>query len=68
MHKGVVKKWDRDKGFGFIESEDGDELFVHMSDLHITVNLKRLIEGQRVSFDTRSDMKGDRAVNVRVLK
>jgi CspA family cold shock protein len=68
MQNGVVKKWDRDKGFGFIEAEDGDELFVHLSDLHVTVNLKRLIEGQHVSFDIRSDMKGDRAVNVRVIK
>jgi CspA family cold shock protein len=68
MQNGVVKKWDRHKGFGFIESEDGDEIFVHMSDLHITVILKRLAEGQHVSFDIRSDMKGDRAVNVRVIK
>ena len=66
MQNGVVKMWDAGKGFGFITSDDDDDLFVHSSDLHITVPGKRLVEGQRVKFDIRSDMKGDRAVNVRL--
>ena len=67
MQKGTVKMWDSSKGFGFIVTQDDDEIFVNVNDLHVTVQDKRLSEGQRVSFDVRSDMKGDRAVNVRVV-
>ena len=67
MQKGTVKMWNSQKGFGFIITEDDDEIFVNVSDLHVTVKDKRLSEGQRVSFDVRSDMKGDKAVNVRVI-
>lgn len=58
--------WDSQKGYGFIISdEDDDELFVNVADLAVG---NRLIEGQRVKFDVRSDMKGDKAVRVRVIK
>ena len=67
MHTGKVKKWDNTKGFGFIISEDDDDVFVHSSDLHISVNDHRLFEGQTVKFDIRRDMKGDRAINVKVI-
>jgi len=67
MQKGTVKMWNSQKGFGFIVTEDDDELFVNAKDLHITLKGKRLSEGQRVSFDVRSDMKGDKAINVRVI-
>ena len=67
MVQGTVKMWDGAKGFGFITSDDGDDLFVHSSGLHITVKNKRLFEGQRVKFDIRRDMKGDKAINVRVV-
>ncbi|MFQ5677309.1 MAG: cold-shock protein [bacterium] len=40
---------------------------VHANDLHVTVKGNRLVEGQRVGFDIRRDMKGDKAINVRVL-
>jgi CspA family cold shock protein len=60
--------WDSSKGFGFITSEDDDDLFVHSSDLHISINNHRLLEGQLVTFDIRRDMKGDRAINVKVIK
>ena len=66
MQSGRVKMWDNSKGFGFITSDDDDDLFVHSSDLHVTVKNKKLIEGQRVKFDIRREMKGDRAVNVRI--
>ena len=68
MQTGTVKMWDVSKGFGFITSDDDDDLFVHSSDIHISVNNNRLYEGQRVKFDIRRDMKGDKAVNVRVIK
>ena len=66
MEYGYVKSWDSSKGFGFITTDDDDELFVHVSGLDVTVKNNRLIEGQRVAFDIRSDFKGDRAINVRV--
>ncbi len=68
MQYGTVKKWDATKGFGFILSDDDDELFVHKSDLDITVPNKQLKIGQRVGFDVVREMKGDRAVRVRVAK
>ena len=68
MEYGYVKSWDASKGFGFIVSDDDDDLFVHVSGLDVTIKGKRLIEDQRVSFDIRSDFKGDRAINVRIVK
>jgi CspA family cold shock protein len=67
MHYGIVKKWNAAKGYGFIASDDGEELFVHKSDLDITVPGKQLKVGQRVAFDITSDMKGDRAVRLKVI-
>ncbi|MBC8182815.1 cold shock domain-containing protein [candidate division KSB1 bacterium] len=52
MEYGTVKMWDAAKGFGFILSDD-DELFVHVSDLDITVKGKRLRLDQRVAFDVK---------------
>lgn len=66
MQYGTVKMWNSGKGFGFIVSEDDDELFVHANDLHITLQQKGLREGQRVGFDIRQEMKGDKAINVRL--
>ena len=65
MEYGKVKWWNSSKGFGFIITENEDELFVHISDLYITTNSLR--EGQKVGFDIRQDMKGAKAVNVRGL-
>ncbi|MCH7677775.1 cold shock domain-containing protein [candidate division KSB1 bacterium] len=67
MQFGTVKMWDSSKGFGFIVSDDDEDLFVHVSNLKITVKENRLEEGQRVGFDVRRDMKGDKAINVRVI-
>jgi CspA family cold shock protein len=67
MQTGTVKMWDVSRGFGFIASDDDDDLFVHSTDIHISVNNQRLFEGQRVKFDIRRDMKGDKAINVRVI-
>lgn len=67
MQMGTVIKWDNSKGFGFIQTEEDDELFVHSSDLDVTIKEKRLRVGQRVKFDIRSDMKGDKAIHVRIV-
>jgi len=66
MISGTVKKWDNVKKFGFILSDDEDEFFVHVRDLDITIPGNRLREGQRVKFDVRKDLKGDKAINVRL--
>ena len=66
MQTGTVKMWDPAKGFGFIVTNNDEELFVHNTNLHPSVRGGRLREGQKVKFDVRSDMKGDRAINVRL--
>ncbi len=63
-----VKMWDSSKGFGFIIDENDDELYVNAVDLHPSVINKMLREGQTVKYDIRTDIKGDRAVNVKVVK
>jgi len=68
MQSGYVKKWDASKGYGFIVSDDDEELFVHSSDLDPSIKERRLREGQRVKFDVKSDMKGDKAVRVKIVK
>ncbi len=65
MQYGTVKMWDSSKGYGFITSDDDDDYFVHASDPHVTLQQKGLREGQRVGFDIRRDMKGDKAIRVR---
>ena len=66
MTRGVVKEYDRLKGFGFIVGDDGEDYFVHVSGLREHLKRKGLKGGQKVSFDIDSDIKGDKAVNVRV--
>lgn len=68
MQHGHVKKWEAGKGYGFIVSDDDEELFVHVSDLDATIKEKRLREGQRVAFDVRREAKGDRAIRVKIVK
>ena len=65
MLYGYVKNWNPDKGWGFIVTEDDEDLFFHLSDLDITLKPEQLHEGLRVKFDVKSDIKGDKAVNVR---
>jgi CspA family cold shock protein len=63
MAKGKVKWYDETKGYGFIESESGEDIFVHRS------GLDRAFEGlatdQKVVFETKQGDKGTIAVNVR---
>lgn len=68
MVKGSVKNWNADKGFGFIITDDGDDIFVNINDLHPSLKTRGLREGDRVKFDIKTDMKGDKAVNVRLDK
>ena len=66
MTRGVVKEYDRLKGFGFIAGDDGEDYFVHVSGLREHLKSRGLKGGQKVSFDIDRHIKGDRAVNVRV--
>jgi len=66
MAEGVVKWFDEKKGFGFIESDEGRDLFVHFSAIQ-KEGFKTLYEGQRVRFDTQQGPKGPAASNVRIL-
>ena len=66
MTRGVVKEYDRLKGFGFIAGDDGEDYFVHVSGLRENLKGRGLKGGQKVSFDIDRDIKGARAVNVRV--
>ena len=65
MKRGTVKEYDVNRGFGFIEGDDGDDYFVHVSGLRIHLKNKGLRRGQRVLFDVEFDVKGERAVNVK---
>jgi len=66
MSEGKVKWFNDKKGFGFIEKDDGGDLFVHHTSIQAT-GFKTLTEGQRVSFDTVQGQKGPAAENVKLL-
>ena len=63
---GTVKFFNAEKGFGFISREQGDDVFVHFSNISGN-GYKSLDEGQRVEFDIGPGRKGDEAQNVRVI-
>jgi len=65
MASGTVKWFNADKGYGFIEREDGDDLFVHFSEIQ-GEGYKSLDEGQAVEFDETTGQNGKpQASNVR---
>ncbi|HOI15700.1 MAG: cold-shock protein [Geobacteraceae bacterium] len=63
MANGVVKWFNDSKGFGFIEQENGEDVFVHFSSIQ-GEGFKTLSEGQAVSFDVVQGAKGPQAANV----
>ena len=65
MAEGTIKRLT-DKGFGFIDTGTGRDMFFHMSNLE-GVSFDELQEGQRVSFTEGEGPKGPRAENVRVI-
>jgi len=66
MAEGKVKWFNEQKGFGFIEKDEGGDVFVHFSAIQAG-GFKTLHEGQRVSFDVTDGQKGPAATNVKPL-
>ncbi|MGD9320056.1 MAG: cold shock domain-containing protein [Desulfobacteraceae bacterium] len=65
MADGIVKWFNDRKGYGFIEQEDGPDVFVHHSGINGN-GFKSLREGDRVTFDVEQGQKGPAAINVDV--
>ena len=63
MPSGGVKWFDEKKGYGFIEVQDGSDIFVHFSDIQ-TDGFRKLEEGETVEFELLQGQKGPRATNV----
>ena len=63
MATGIVKWFDDKKGYGFIEKEEGGDIFVHHSAINMS-GFRSLAEGDRVKFDVEQGKKGPAAANV----
>jgi cold shock protein len=66
LASGIVKFFNSEKGYGFISREDGDDVFVHYSNIQGS-GYRSLQEGQRVEFDVAPGRKGEEAQNVRAV-
>jgi CspA family cold shock protein len=66
MESGTVKWFNRTKGYGFIEREEGDDVFVHFSAIQ-GEGFKTLEEGEKVEFEVTNGPKGLQAANVKRL-
>ncbi|HCZ8386336.1 TPA: cold-shock protein [Staphylococcus aureus] len=66
MNNGTVKWFNAEKGFGFIEQENGGDVLVHFSGI-ASDGYKTLEEGQKVTFEITEGQRGDQAVNVQTV-
>lgn len=63
-YSGVVKWYDAERGYGFISANDGQDVFVHRSQIKENGNEKDLHEGESIGFDIVNNDKGPAAINV----
>ena len=63
MTRGAVKWFDEKKGYGFIEGQDGRDIFVYFSDIQ-SDGFRKLAEGEAVDYELLQGQKGPRATNV----
>ncbi len=66
MEQGTVKWFNETKGFGFIQMENGEDIFVHHSSI-VADGFRTLMEGAKVEFKIENSDKGTRAVSVKQL-
>ena len=66
MPQGTVKWFNDAKGFGFLEEDGGEDVFVHQSEIKVD-GFRTLAEGERVEFETTQGPKGPKALNVRKI-
>ena len=67
MPNGTIHRLVRDRGFGFIKSDDEQALFFHRSELH-GATFDSLKEGQNVEFEKGESPRGPKAVNIKLIK
>ena len=67
MAEGTIKRLVTDRGFGFIDTGSGSDLFFHFTALQGGVTMEELQEGQRVEYEKGEGPKGPRAESVRVV-
>ncbi len=66
MPQGTVKWFDDAKGYGFLQQDGGQDVFVHHTEIQMQ-GFKTLAEGERVEFETTQGPKGPKATNVRKI-
>lgn len=64
--KGIVKTFNKQKGFGFIQGKEKNDYFFHYSELQMK-GFKTVDEGQKVEFDVKDTEKGLNAINIKLL-
>jgi cold shock protein len=67
MSNGTIKKINADRGFGFIQADDGKEYFFHRTGIDGLVGFEALTGGERVSFEVEPSPKGPRATRVKIV-